>query len=84
MDASIETEIEGHKFRHSDENLKQVVTQLEQALAALRQLDTQADEDEPEIEGHKFRHSDESLKQAVTQLEQALAALRELQGTRKA
>jgi hypothetical protein len=38
MDASIETEIEGHKFRHSDESLKQAVSQLEQALAALREL----------------------------------------------
>jgi len=71
----IETEVEGHVYKWSDEVLKQTITEVESALAALRELDAGDDND---VEGHGYRWSDEQLKQAITKLDDALQSLRNL------
>ena len=70
-------EVEGHPLRgHSDENLKQTVVEIENALEKLRALLAAA---QAEVEGHPLRgHSDENLKQTVVQIEKALEKLRAL------
>jgi len=73
-----DADVEAHRFHgYSDENLKQAIAQLEDALASLRALEPQAAED-ADVEAHRTYWSDESLKQAITQLENALAELRKL------
>jgi hypothetical protein len=70
-------EVEGQFIRWSDENLKQAITQVENALAALAKLNTRR---EPtEVEGQWKSWSDENLKQAIEQVKSALAALKALQ-----
>jgi hypothetical protein len=72
-------DVEGHLMRWSDQELKQAVAQVEDALAALRELETGPAGGE-DVEGHASRGwSDRELKQAVAQVEDALAALRELE-----
>ena len=69
-----EAEVEAHHVGWSDENLKQAVAKLEDALAALRELETKGED--AEVEAHHVGWSDKNLKQAVAQLEQALEQLR--------
>jgi hypothetical protein len=72
-----EPEVEGHLLRgHSDENLKQAVAEIENAIEKLRAL---LAANQSEVEGHLLRgHSDENLKQAVAQIEDAMEKLRAL------
>jgi hypothetical protein len=70
-------EVEAHHM-FSDERLKQAVTQVESALAGLRQLSTPPP-DGDEVEAHHM-YSDERLKQAVTPAPGVVAALGSLGG----
>jgi hypothetical protein len=70
-------EVEGQHFGFSDENLKQAVQQVEDAIAALQKLRVKST---AEVEGQLSGFSDENLKQAIEQVESALASLRKLQG----
>jgi hypothetical protein len=60
----------------SDENLKQAISEVEDALSKLRDLGTHDD-----VQGHAFTWSDENLKQAISEVEGALAKLREFGST---
>jgi uncharacterized protein YacL (UPF0231 family) len=79
MEPSGRDDVEGHAYSWSDENLKQAISQIQDALQVLRQLEPSQAEDD--VEGHAYSWSDENLKQAVSRLENALAALRALRTT---
>jgi len=51
-----QAEVEGQIRSYSDENLKQAITQLEDALAALTKLKANA-ESAPEVEGQKMHYN---------------------------
>jgi len=74
-------EVEAHAFM-SDENLKQAIEEVEDALASLKDFEARRDPDDSEVEAHAFM-SDESLKQAIERLEGALVRLRDLQTVAK-
>jgi hypothetical protein len=80
MEPSGQDDVQGHSSSWSDENLKQAISQVQDALQVLRQLEpTQAEDDD--VEGHGYSLSDKNLKQAVSRLENALAALRAVRTT---
>ncbi len=68
-------EVEGQRFKPSDEHLKEAVGRVEGALESLRELEG------PEVEGQRFKPSDEHLKKAIGRLDGALGELHRLQGT---
>jgi hypothetical protein len=81
MPPSGQDDVEGHGFYGlSDENLKRAISQVDDALQVLRQLQPAHDQDD-DVQGHLYAWSDENLKQAVSRLETALAALRALRTT---
>ena len=65
-----------HYFRLSDEQLKQAITKLEDALTSLRELTSDREGEEPDVEAHGAWLSDENVKQAIAKLEDALEKLR--------
>lgn len=73
-----EPEVEGQARAYSDENLKQAIQQVEDALSALQKLKAEGGST-AEVEGQARLYSDENLKQAVQQVEAALAALQKLE-----
>jgi hypothetical protein len=79
MEPPGQDDVEGHAYGWSDENLKQAISQVQDALQVLRQLEPTHDQDD--VEGHAYSWSDENLKQAVSRLENAVAALRALRTT---
>ena len=68
-----EEDTEGQGYRWSDENLKQTITQVESALATLRQVGADDDDD---TEGQGYRWSDENLKQEIKPVADALVSLK--------
>ena len=75
-----DAEVQRHTYkRYSDENLKQAIAEVENALAALRTLDG----DDAEVQGHGYKWSDEDLKEAVTSLSDALEALKAIDTQRR-
>ena len=79
IEPSGQDDLEGHGYGLSDENLKQAISQVQDALQVLRQLQPTHDQDD--VHGHISSWSDENLKQAITRLENALAALRAVRTT---
>jgi hypothetical protein len=80
-------DVEGHGLwssSWSDERLKQAISQVDDALARLRELQGTSGEDE-DVEGHALRapsRSNEQLKQAISSLENAQEGLRAVGTTR--
>jgi polyhydroxyalkanoate synthesis regulator phasin len=74
----VDDDVQGHSASWSDENLKQAIAEVEDALAKLRDLDAPGDD----VQGHASMYSDETLKQAIESLSEAVASLRNL-GPRK-
>ena len=72
-------DVEAHRYYSSDENLKQVIERLEDALSQLRELEPAAEED-AEVEAHRGYISDENLKQAIKKVEHAIETLKNLEG----
>lgn len=68
----------------ADEQLKQAVAKLEDALKQLRELETKRERKEDDVEGNMIGYSDERLKQTVAKLDDALGQLRQLGSETKA
>jgi len=80
MDRLKQDDVHGHFMAWSDENLKQAISQVDDALQVLRRLQPTDGQDD-DVHGHWLAWSDENLKQAVSRLENALAALRAVRTT---
>jgi hypothetical protein len=79
-------DVEGHGLwaSWSDERLKQAISQVDDALARLRELQVTSGDGE-DVEGHALRapsRSNEQLQQAISSLENAQEGLRSVGTTR--
>ena len=78
-DISVEGGTDGHAL--VDEELKQTIAKVEDALEALRKMEALREED-PEVEAHGMHWSDAELKQTIGTLESALQALRKIEAAK--